>query len=228
MHDAPLSYGDGLLAALHDLPSEAPAAALMRHSVRGPVTDLRTSPDVQLTPEGVVAARRFGQGLPAGRPVRLVHSPIERCAQTARAVAEGFVRAGGSAEVLGPLPVLGAPYVQDFERLVEASGRYDPWAFVRVWFDGRLPAGIVLPADEAARGQLDVLGAHLAGTPGGGLTLLVSHDWNVMLLRERLLGVRHDDAGWLDYLDGVVLAAGATGLRLRWRDAVRRVEEDLP
>ena len=225
MHDAPLSYGNDLLTTLHRGPLLAPAVGLMRHAARGPVTDLRTSPDVLLTAEGEAAARLLGARLPLARAVRLLHSPIERCAQTARCLAAGFGQAGGRAEVVGPLESLGAPYIVDFERLVEAAGVYDPAAFVRAWFDGTLAPGIVHEADEAARALLRVVRGELERTPPGHLTLLVSHDWNVMLLRERYLGVRHDDAGWLAYLDGVVLTPGARGLELCWRGSSRWLEE---
>ena len=216
MHDGPLTCGDALLATLASLPSDAAAVALMRHSVRGPVTDLRTSPDVRLTPEGEAAARRLGHALPRVAGLRFGHSPIERCAQTARGVAGGFDQAGGRTEALGAFETLGAPYVLDFERLVEAAGAYDPRTFVRAWFDGGLAPGILLPAPQAAEGQLQVARRELDRTPPGHLTLLVSHDWNVMLVREHYLGVRHEQAGWLDFLDGVVLVAAADGPELRW------------
>jgi hypothetical protein len=48
-----------------------------------------------------------------------------------------------------------------------------------------------------------------------------------MLLRERLLGVRHDEAGWLDYLDGVVLVAEDQGVTLRWREHARRLPAEV-
>jgi len=224
MHEGPLTHGDDLLALLEGVPASAAAVAVMRHSVRGPVTDLRTSPDVLLTAEGEAAARRLGQRLAPSRPVRLGHSPIERCAQTARGVAQGFGLAGGAIEWTGAIEALGAPYVLDFERLVEASEAHDTRSFVRAWFDGALAPGIIVEGRQAARGQLAVALEHLESSPAGGLTLLVSHDWNVMLLREHYLGVRHDDAGWLDYLDGVLLVGDPEGPELRWRTLARRVD----
>lgn len=225
MHDVPLPYGDPLLATLAALPPAVPAVALMRHSIRGPVTDLRTAPDVLLTSEGARAARRLGERLGAARPVRLVHSPIRRCAQTAESIAEGLSAIGGRVHLDGERPALGAPYVLDFERLVEAAGQYDPLSFVRAWFGGRLSPGIVAEARAAARGLLDTALDELARTPSGSLGLLVSHDWNVLLVRELYLGVRHEEVGWLDYLDGVVLVATEGGLELRWRGHVHRLEE---
>jgi broad specificity phosphatase PhoE len=226
MHVEPPPHGAALLDTLARLPPGAPALAVMRHSVRGPVDDLRTAPDVLLTPEGEAAARQWGESLPKRTVVRLGHSPIRRCGQTAEGIAAGAQRRGGRVELEGPDPALGAPYLQDLERLIEAARRYDPPAFVRAWFDEQLPAGIVQGADRAALELASVARARLAATPEGGLTLLVSHDWNVMLLRERLLGVRHDEAGWLDYLDGVVLVAEAGRVVLRWREHARPLPEE--
>jgi len=228
MHDAPLPYGDPLLRTLAALPPGAPAVALMRHSIRGPVTDLRTAPDVLLTEEGELAARRLGERLGTARPVRLAHSPVRRCAQTAEGIAAGLAGLGGRALLDGERPELGAPYVRDFERIVLAARHYDPHAFVRAWFGGRLPEGIVDDACTAARGMLDAARAELARTPPGALTLLVSHDWNVLLVRELYLGVRHEEVGWLDYLDGVVLVDVGGGLLLRWRDHVRAIDGGAP
>jgi hypothetical protein len=35
--------------------------------------------------------------------------------------------------------------------------------------------------------------------------MLVSHDWNVLTVREHLLGLMWEEHGWVDFLDGVVM-----------------------
>jgi hypothetical protein len=52
------------------------------------------------------------------------------------------------------------------------------------------------------------------------LDLHVSHDWNIIVLRELVCGVRHEDAGWLDFLDGVVFTPTAAGLRAAYRQKI--------
>jgi hypothetical protein len=53
---------------------------------------------------------------------------------------------------------------------------------------------------------------------GRRLDLHVSHDWNILTLRERLCGVRHEEAGWLNFLDGVAFTVAVDGLRAVYRD----------
>jgi hypothetical protein len=45
----------------------------------------------------------------------------------------------------------------------------------------------------------------------------VSHDWNILVLRELLLGVLHEDAGWLNFLDGLAFSLCAGRLEARYR-----------
>ena len=44
-----------------------------------------------------------------------------------------------------------------------------------------------------------------------------------MILREHLCGVRHEETGWLTYLDGVAFAPAASGVRAIYRDRARDV-----
>jgi hypothetical protein len=44
-----------------------------------------------------------------------------------------------------------------------------------------------------------------------------------MLVREHYLGVRHEDAGWIDYLDGVAIQRATDGFVFRYRRRVVHV-----
>lgn len=48
------------------------------------------TPGVSLTPNGAAAARRLGERLRGVRPARVVHSPLDRCVQTVRAIRDGM------------------------------------------------------------------------------------------------------------------------------------------
>ena len=54
--------------------------------------------------------------------------------------------------------------------------------------------------------------------PAGSLTHVCTHDWNIMLVRETYLGVRHEEQGWAEFLDGPVLVLHNGECRLTWRD----------
>jgi hypothetical protein len=79
-----------LLLDLAQVPGDRPVSLLIRHAARFPITDPYEHADVGLTPEGVRDAEvlgtliraRFCQG-------RLLSSPVQRCIDTAAALARG-------------------------------------------------------------------------------------------------------------------------------------------
>lgn len=226
--EAPFQYGDDLLAALAALPPTCPAVMLVRHAARYPIEDLRTADDVQLTPAGEEAARAFGARLPIARPARIFHSHINRCRVTAARIAEGFADAGGAMRFEGVLPGLCGAFVNDFERLVHLTREHQQ-GFVRAWFDGRLDPAVIDPCAVAAERLCGLMHARIAAAAPGELVIMVSHDWEIMTLRETFLGARHEAVGWADFLDGLVLARDGDVLRFRWREfaAERAVEDNL-
>ncbi|HOX43333.1 MAG TPA: histidine phosphatase family protein [Myxococcota bacterium] len=186
------------------LPTDRPLALLLRHAERASIDTIEDSYRALLTPAGMTAARLLGGRLAHLRPIRLAHSPVGRCRQTAACLAEGIQAAGGEATLLGERTELGGPYMLDFRAAMAAVLDEGGGRFVRAWFDGRPPAdGLVRPFREAARGQLEALLASLREPGARGVWLGISHDWNLLLLREGYLGLRHEAAGWPDYLEGL-------------------------
>ncbi len=203
-----------LVDHLSDLPRDRPVAVLLRHAERSSIDTVEDSFRALLTSAGMTAARLLGGRLAGHRPVRLAHSPVERCRQTAACVAEGVRAAGGEAVLLGDRLELGGPYMLDFRQAMAEVLAHGARRYVRAWFDGLPPgAGQVRPFRESAREQVALLGAALDEAGSAGLWVGVSHDWNLLLVREGYLGVRHEDGGWPDYLEGVAA----------WRDRAELV-----
>ena len=50
----------------------------------------------------------------------------------------------------------------------------------------------------------------------GDLHVLVTHDWNVLSVREGFMGMRHERDGWPDFMDGVVVTRAGAQVCLRW------------
>lgn len=181
------------------------AGLVVRHAERHPVLDLRTHEDVLLTDNGHAQALAAGKLLAGlARHVRLHHSPVERCAQTARGLVAGAREAGAHAEVVGPLPLLASPFIRDAARAWELVGKMGP-RFIREWFDGRLPPDVFEPRTSAAHTQVDVVRGVLEETESDVLNICVSHDWNIALVREEVLGVRPEQR-WPGFLDGIGVA----------------------
>lgn len=214
--------GHELLATIHATRAER-TAALLRHAARHPIVDPREPLAAELTPAGRQDAEAFGALITGFDRLRLFHSPVKRCQQTAECVAAGAARAGLAVELAGAQPELGVPYILNQIETGRMSGQHGEH-FVRLWFTNQVSEQLILRAPDIARRKLAYLAAKLQEPVTGGrrLDLHISHDWNVLILRELLLGVRHEDAGWAPFLDGVVFTAETENLRAfyRERDAV--------
>jgi broad specificity phosphatase PhoE len=181
------------------------SAVVVRHAERHPVFDLRNHEEVLLTERGHEQAIEGGKALSrVGRRIRILHSPVERCAQTARGLLAGARALGAEAEIVCAIAALGSPFVKDRKRAFELVTRTGP-RFIRDWFDGRLPPEVFEPRSSAARAQIDVVTERLLAEEAGTLEVFVSHDWNIALVREELLGVTPEST-WPGYLDGVTVA----------------------
>ena len=213
------------LALKHALSSTSSVGLLLRHAERGPIVDLAKHHEVLLTDEGIAAAQRSGRRLGAQLltvgidRVVFVHSPVERCAQTARGLAAGARAAGVDVEIVGVVEHLGASYLRDPARVAEAASK-DGAGFVRHWFDGALAPSWIAPLDEVATGLVRALAQVLMGEPQHSgvarrqqarFVVGVSHDWNIAAVREHALGLRFEDVGWPPFLDGLVVHLDADG-----------------
>jgi broad specificity phosphatase PhoE len=183
-------------------------ALIVRHAERHPIVDLETHHALLLTDVGHAQAREAGRSLGVlGAPVRVLHSPVQRCAQTARGLVDGARAAGVVAELIGADASFGDPFLLDRPRALRIAATHGP-GFLRAWCDGQLPSSLFEPWAQAARGQVTAASRHLAGrdVDDDAITVIVSHDWNIAIVREAFLGFRPEQ-GWPSFLDGVVVAS---------------------
>jgi broad specificity phosphatase PhoE len=196
------------------------AVLMVRHAERHPVVDLRTHESVLLTDRGHEQARAAGEALAHyAREVRVQHSPVMRCAQTAAGIVKGAAAKGVAGLVHGPVSALGNPFVLDEKRaytfISTVGGR-----FIRDWFDGRAPEGCFLPRAVAARGQIAAAVAALEHSE-----VLVTHDWNLALVREEFLAIAPERA-WPSFLDGVVVTQVGEEVVIEAEGRTGRVRRD--
>ncbi|ACB75442.1 histidine phosphatase family protein [Opitutus terrae] len=220
-------HGLALLETIHSLPQETSAAVFLRHAQRHPIVDASDPTLAELTPAGAAEAEAFGAKIAGFGCVRVFHSPIKRCHQTAECIARGVQATGCPVEIVGPEDALGIDYILDLKeagRLTVLHGDH----FVRLWFSGQIAPTVIHRAERIAARKLTHLVKRLQEpcAQGRRLDLHVSHDWNIIVLRELMVGVRHEEAGWLDFLDGVAFTPVAGGLRAIYRD--RGVTKPLP
>lgn len=219
-----MTDGCRLLNALHRLPDDVPTALVVRHAERYAVADLATADDVLLTPAGEAAARAFGARLPVTRPLQVWHSRIERCGMTARGIVEGFTATGGDAVCAGVLDGLCGAFMLNFDAVVALTRQHHgagSMSFVRRWFDGYFDPAVIDPCHIAAGKLLDRVAQALTAVPDR-LVVLVTHDWEIMTLRETYLGTPHEMVGWVEFLDGLVITREPDAWQFHWEAYVTR------
>ncbi len=214
--------GNELLETIQSLAAQGSAAVFMRHAHRYPILDPKEPTLAELTPEGSQMAEDFGSRITGYDHIRIYHSPVKRCWQTADCIARGARASGLTVEFLRPEEKLGVDYILDLSevgRLTLLHGEN----FVRLWFTDQIPASVILPAQQIAETKLAFIRERLTDAPEGGkhLDIHVSHDWNVMILRDLMLGIRHEEAGWLTFLDGMGFSLAPKGLRAVYREQAR-------
>ncbi|MCP4136544.1 MAG: histidine phosphatase family protein [bacterium] len=204
------------------LPQEGRVAIIMRHAERDPVIDFKSIITAMLTPQGQKDARELGRELAefppiSANPVQIYHSPIPRCQETAEHLYTGLKNEHNSVEIAGRNDDVGTPYfvgaVDSFKKL---ALQFDMDVIVRKWFNGELPDTVLLPPEQAALIQLRVLIDHLKNETGS--SIYISHDWNIMLLREYYFGLRHEDIGPPDFLDGIAAYIQSNELHLQYHE----------
>ncbi|QLH75124.1 MAG: histidine phosphatase family protein [Methanomassiliicoccales archaeon] len=187
------------------------AAILIRHAERYHIHSIKGSMGIGLTEKGLKDAYAMGTELPSGLPVNFFHSPALRCRQTVEEMARAFVENNGRVGALKMEATLCGPYIRDERCLQEAERTRDK--FLRRWFDGDLDPSWIY--DKVAS-SLFVLGPIISRMVSGPphLDIHVSHDWEIVLLRETLIGLKHEDHGWVDYLDGLIFEPNGNGYKV--------------
>lgn len=214
---------------LTTLPTDRPVVLLLRHAEREPIEKLEDTVAAALTPAGISRAEELGRGLAQAPRILLWHSPVGRCRQTAEAIARGAERGGcRKVELVGPLPVLGGPYMLDWRAVMPRVIEHGAGPFVRRWFSGELEPGLVREARASAREQLLHLQLQASESKQPGLLVNISHDWNLLLVRHFYLERGRQLFGWPEYLEGLALYPQGAGWRLRRGDLERAVTAERP
>jgi hypothetical protein len=179
-----------------------PFSIIIRHAERHPIEQMINALEVQLTERGMKDSYDLGEMLARFCPINIYHSPVPRCRQTAENILEGVWSLDGRATLSGYLLELGGPYITgDWGTITASIEKQGHTRFLRRWFDNELPATLVMSLPDAARVQLKVLANQLAATDVSSIN--ITHDWNIMILREYYFNLKHEDVGDPDFLDGL-------------------------
>ena len=198
-------------------------AIIIRHAERDPIEFMANALEARLTDNGKADAFQLGRSLARYNPVNIYHSPVPRCLQTAESILEGIVSCNEPATIVGYLLELGGPYITStWDAVVNSIEKFGHSAFIRKWFDNELPSNLIMPLPDAAHMQLGILVNQLQS--GNYSSINITHDWNIMILREYFFNLRHEDIGDPDYLDGVCAYLYQDRLHLRYHEHERTID----
>lgn len=195
-------------------------AIIIRHAERDPIDFMTRALEARLTIGGKSDAFLLGQSLARYNPINIYHSPVPRCMETAECIFEGIISCNESANLAGYLLELGGPYItSNWDVVVSSIEQNGQSMFIRKWFDDELPPDLIMPLPEAANVQLNILASQLRS--GNSSSINITHDWNIMILREYYFNLRHEDIGDPDYLDGMFAYLRDDRLHLRYHEHER-------
>ena len=180
-------------------------AVIMRHSDRFFCEDARMEPFMGLTSNGKGYAQDMGAQLPTAPVPQMFSSFFGRCIETAYLIDKGYTKAHDkliahnvTCETLAPF------YINDLERGIAMVEEQGSLKFIRNWFDGNIDESIMVDPQKTAQRLADFMVERLDALDENEMALCVSHDWNLFPLKEFYLGLKHEEAGDVGYLEGVI------------------------
>ncbi|TXT67544.1 MAG: hypothetical protein BAJALOKI1v1_70035 [Promethearchaeota archaeon] len=192
-----------LLKGIKQFPQDSKLIMVIRHSHRYDSNSIRDHPKDLLTPVGHQYAKLFGESLPKDRPIRVYHSIIERCKQTADNIINGYIHSPLSAELMGTLDVLYDIGItqEDFYR---EAAKYPLDKLVYRWVAGLYPQEMIPPLQEYAMKAARRIWNVLESAPERCIDIHVTHDLILSVLRLGWFGLPFQE--WPSYLSGILFS----------------------
>lgn len=177
---------------------------ILRHSDRHYHKDPMREPYMGLTEPGKTYALDLGAALPPALRPRLFASQFGRCIETAYLVDKGFTRITGdcldhtvTSQTLAPF------YIKDIKRALDLMMDRGINSFIRSWFDREIDTAVMEDPEATADLITDFMLERLDELADNQASICISHDWNIFPIKEFKLGLPHENAGDVGYLDGV-------------------------
>ncbi len=201
-------YGQKTISIIKDLHSKGVKrfSVIMRHSARNYDDDIQMEPFMSLTSEGRTFSYNYGKSLPDILSARFFSSYIGRCIETSYLIDKGFT-AHKSGQTTGNAvsKEISPSYIVDFTKLIDIILEQETSIFIRNWINEKLPETTILSAKTSATGMFTFMMKQFQTLPENSIDIFVTHDWNMYLLKELGLGLKHEETGTIEYLEGLVL-----------------------
>ena len=211
-----------IINGLKIFPEDSKIILILRHSHRNEPKILEKAHKLRLTPQGHAIAKKFGENLPQNRPIRIFHSVIWRCEETAENIHEGFKNIGGKSELKGVLNVLSSIGINE----VHFMEQFKHLPFVKIFY--RWAAGFYDPKEwtpfiEYCQKSAHIILNNVKTSSENGLNIFVTHDWNLIALRFGMFGLPPDER-WVKFLGGFAFVSDEDRILLLDYGELKKVE----
>ncbi|MCG8683815.1 MAG: histidine phosphatase family protein [Desulfobacterales bacterium] len=178
---------------------------ILRHSDRFYHKDARMEPFMGLTEQGKTYAFDLGKAFPADIQPVLHSSHFGRCIETAYLIDKGFSAVTNTNLMHNTTHHTLAPfYIKDIEQALGLMMDRGSTQFIRDWFDKAIDPTVMEEPGKTADILVDFMATRLKELQPGQAAVCISHDWNIFPIKEFKLGLPHEGAGDVGYLDGVI------------------------
>jgi broad specificity phosphatase PhoE len=176
-----------LLANCNKLTQGVPAQMVLRHSERISIEKQSEISSACLTETGKEAARAFGIGLPKNRIIRVFHSPVTRCRDTAAYIREGAKSSGRDVKEIIELAALDVGPSTDSNFWSDIIRDW-PHSF-NYWLCGRYNPADAEPSLDYSKRIAGELEHTSSGVASNTLDLYVTHDMALISMLFHWFGV---------------------------------------
>jgi hypothetical protein len=193
-----------LLKKISEFPEDAKLIMMLRHSEREPPSSLKINKDLQLTENGHLAARTFGEEFPPNHYMRLFYSNRDRCRDTAFDILNRFEKKGGKGVIGGPIEPLYALKVLKDEFFKYELRKFSLLEIMNHWINEHYDAKDIEPIKSYSKRAAHVIWTKLEqDLPAGGVDIHISHEILLMALRSGWFDLSPNDK-WTEFLGGYV------------------------
>jgi len=207
-----------IVKAVKKFPKSAKIIIILRHSHRNNPTKFEKMHEVKLTPQGHQIANLFGQKLPTSRTIRLFHSVVERCQETAEEILEGFESVGGIGAIKGTLtPLFNAGTAPGL--FLDIFKKESPLTFMHRWAVGFYSPDIINPFQTYCQNGAEIIWKKINNAQESGIDIHITHDIFLIALRYGWFGVP-PDRDWIPFLGGIAFVLKENEIELFNKDRV--------
>jgi len=205
-----------IVKALSKFPVDSKIILILRHSHRNDPTELVKLHELRLTLQGHQVAKIFGKKLPSERAIRLYHSPVGRCQETAEDILTGFEEVGGNGALNGVItPLFYAGTAPKFFQDINIKNSH--LGFMFRWAAGLYSPDLISPLQTYCQNAAEVIWKGNEDAPDRGIDIHITHDVFLMALRFGWFGIP-PDVEWVPFLGGIAFNLTDNKIKLFVKD----------